>query len=260
MSTHSLSPTLAVSTWSLHRRLERPDVSLLQIPAEVAAHGLSALEVCHFHFPSVEDGYLADLRGAFESAGVQFLSLLIDAGDPTHPDPDERQKQVDMMAGWVDVAVKMGAARARVIAGDAAPSPETLEQSAAALTLLADQAEAGGVRLEVENWHLLLDQPAEVLWLLERMEGRVGLKVDFGNWPDDRKHRDLPLIAHLAETTHAKAHFPQAGTMDTDDFGRCLDICRAAGFAGPHSLIFDGPGDEWSSIDRIRDFVLSYNS
>ena len=229
MMVRSLSHSLAVSTWSLHRRLERPDVSLLQIPAEVAAHGLSALEICHFHFPSVDDGYLSELRGAFDKADVQFLSLLVDAGDPTHPDPAERARQLDMMAGWVDVAAKMGARRARVIAGDAAPSPKTLEQSAAALTWLADRAEAGGVRLE----------------------------VDFGNWPDDRKHHDLPLIAHLAETTHAKAHFPQAGEMDTDDFGRCLSICRAAGYAGPHSLIFDGPGDEWRSIDTIRDFVLA---
>lgn len=254
----TLDPALAVSTWSLHRRLERPEIALLHIPAEVAAHGLSKLEICHFHFPSTDDAYLADLRGALSDASIDFLTLLVDTGDPTHPDPAERQRQLDMMAGWIDVAAKMGAKRARVIAGDAEPSEETLEISATGMRALAKRAEDSGVRLEVENWHRLLDRPAEVLWLLEKLDGKLGLKLDFGNWPNDRKHDDLPKIAQFAESTHAKAHFPKAGEMDTADFGKCLDLCHSVGFVGPHSLIFDGPGDEWDSLDMMRDFTQAH--
>ncbi len=249
------NPRLAVSTWSLHRAIDA-GTPLLDIPAQAAAHGIGNLEICHFHFHSTDAGYLNDLRGALENAGVTFLTLLIDTGDPTHPDPAERRRQLDTMGEWLDIAAQCEAKRARVIAGDAAPTAETMAISAAGLGELASRAESNGLRLEVENWHRLLDRPAEVVTLLERLEGRVGLKLDFGNWPGDRKYADLPQIAPLAETTHAKAHFTAPGQMDTEDFTRCLDICRNAGFSGPHSLIFDGPidgaQDEWASLEQIK--------
>ncbi len=86
--------------------------------------------------------------------------------------------------------------------------------------------------------------------------------LDFGNWRGERKYADLAQIAPLATSTHAKADFPAAGRMDRDDFTRCLDLCRDAGFSGPHSLIFDGPldadEDEWASLDQIRAAVTPY--
>jgi hypothetical protein len=94
--------------------------------------------------------------------------------------------------------------------------------------------------------------------LLEEMEGQIGLLLDFGNWKGDRKYADLAQIAPFAASTHCKAHFPEAGQMDQDDFTRCLNICRDAGFSGPHSLIFDGPGDEWDSLDQMQEIVLPY--
>ena len=73
---------LSISTWSLHRLLgplrltvwnaktgkhdtnehAQPLVHrLLELPAEAASRGYQALEVCHFHFPSLESDYLAQL-------------------------------------------------------------------------------------------------------------------------------------------------------------------------------------------------------
>lgn len=257
----TVNPQLAVSTWSLHRLIDA-GTPLLDIPAQAAAHGLGSLEICHFHFPTTDAGYLAALRGALSDAGVSFLTMLIDTGDPTHPDPAERRRQLDAMASWLDVAAQCGAKRARVIAGDAAPTDESMALSVDGMRELAARAEACGFRLEVENWHRLLDRPAEVLALLETLDGRLGLKLDFGNWPGPRKYDDLPQIARLAETTHAKAYFTAPGQMDREDFTRCLNICRDAGFAGPHSLIFDGPidgaQDEWASLDQIKAAAQPY--
>ena len=253
----NLNPRLGVSTWSLNKSLTA-GTPLLDIPAQIAAHGLGKLEVCHFHFPSTVPGYLAEFRAALEAAGVEFYTLLIDTGDLTHPDPAERARMIEMMAHWIEVAAACGGKRVRVIAGDAAPSAEALAVSKAGLTEVLRHADAHGIRVVVENWHPLLDHPAEVVTLMEDMQGRVGLKLDFGNWPGDRKHADLPLIAPLAEDTHAKAHFPAAGQMDRDDFTRCLDICRDAGFSGPHILIFSDPGDEWESLDQMRDVAHPY--
>ena len=252
-----LHPRLGVSTWSLHKSLTS-GTSLLDIPAQVAAHGLSKLEVCHFHFPSTDPAYLAEFRAALESAGVEFYTLLIDEGDLTHPDEAERERALALISCWIEVAAACGAKRVRVIAGDAPPSAAALALSVAGLTEVVRRADGCGVRVSVENWHALLDHPAEVLALLEAMSGRVGLKLDFANWPAARKYDDLAQNAPLAECTHAKAHFAGPGDMDRDDFSRCLQLCQNAGFAGPHILIFSDPGDEWPSLDLMHGAVLLF--
>jgi len=257
MSDMTLHSRLGVSTWSLNKSITA-GTPLLDIPSQVAAHGMGKLEVCHFHFPSTVPGYLAEFKAALEAANVEFYTLLIDEGDLTHPDPDERARVVAMMAHWIEVAAACGGKRVRVIAGDAAPSVDALRMSEAGLTEVLRHADVHGIHVVVENWHALLDRPAEVVTLMEDMGGRIGLKLDFGNWPGERKFADLPQIAPLAECTHAKASFSAPGEMNRDDFTRCLDICRDAGFAGPHILIFDSPGDEWESLDQMREVVRPY--
>ena len=252
-----LHPRLGVSTWSLNKAITA-GTPLLDIPAQVAAHGLGKLEICHFHLPSTDTEYLEHLRGAMDSAGVELFTLLIDEGDITHFDPTERRKALTMVNDWVEVAAELGAKRVRVIGGYAEPSEPALHLSEAGFRSILRHAEDYEMGVVTENWHRLLDTPQAVRTLLERLDGRVGLKLDFGNWPDDRKHNDLPLIADLAECTHAKAHFPAPGQMDAADFTRCLGLCRDADFAGPHILIFSDPGDEWASLEQMRDAALPY--
>ncbi len=252
----SLHPRLGVSSWSLHKSLSS-GTPLLDIPAQVAAHGLSKLEVCHFHLPSIEAVYLARFRAALDAAKVEFYTLLIDEGDLTHPEAAERQNAIAGICRWIDVAAECGAARVRVSAGSAPPSPMSLQRSLSGLTEVCRYARNAGIGIVTENWHALLDHPAEVLSLLEALPGQIGLKMDFGNWAGTRKYDDLPKIAPLAVCTHAKAAFPAPGVMDEADFAHCLRICRDAKFTGPHILIFSDAGDEWESLDLMRDAVLT---
>lgn len=267
----TINPRLGVSSWSLNNSLTRGDFSLLELPGLAAQHGLGKVEICHFHLKSTDPGYLAELKAAHADAGVIFYTFLQDAGDITHPDPEIREQQIVGIERAIDVAWACGAERIRVIAGSAEPSSEAMSISVKALRRLAKYAVKRGVRVVTENWHRLLDHPAQVIELMEWTEGQVGLKLDFGNWPRDRKYTDLPQIARFAECTHAKADFnpipegrtvaadaPSTGVIDEIDFVRCLDICKAAKFGGPHILIFASPGDEWGSLDIMRDIAAKY--
>jgi sugar phosphate isomerase/epimerase len=265
---------LSVSSWSLHRALGDPEfygpehdqiplashgrgrITLLELPAEAAALGINTLEICHFHLPSRDPVYLAELRAALNEAGVQLFSLLVDAGDVT--DPVHGQRDLAWIRGWVPVAAALGAERMRVIAGKAEPLDEAVALSAVSLEALAREAGAAGVRLMTENWFRLLSRPEVVHTLFDRLDGRVGLCLDFGNWSGPTKYDDLAQIAPLAESCHAKAHFG-AGDPDAEDYRRCLELTRAAGFRGPYTLIYDGPNaDEPAGLAIERELVRPY--
>src|SRR5690554_4870139 len=126
---------IAVSTWSLHRLLGTTyphdltsndvgqmqetygegDESLLGLPSVLANHGYHRLEIVSFHLRSRDPIYLGELRDQLKIADVTLQTLLIDAGDISHPEHGERDQA--WIASWIEIANELGAQNARIIAG-----------------------------------------------------------------------------------------------------------------------------------------------
>lgn len=266
---------IAVSTWSLHRLLGMTyphdlttfDVgpmeetygegteSLLGLPSVLANHGYHRLEIVSFHLRSRDPVYLAELRDQLRIANVRLQTLLIDAGDISHPEFGTRDQA--WIADWIETANELGADHARIIAGKQPPTRDALDRSIKALTALADGNSGSGVRLVTENWFDLLAEPAHVHYLLDKLDGRVGLLGDFGNWKGPDKYSDLRSIFGRAELCHAKGQFID-GDLDEADYGECVRLAEAAGYTGPYTLIFDSEiPSEWHGLAAERDFILN---
>ncbi|WP_375424884.1 sugar phosphate isomerase/epimerase family protein [uncultured Friedmanniella sp.] len=259
----------AVHSWSLFRTLgryvalgsmpsgaieERQEggLPLLELPAELARHGYTSTQLCHFYLPSLETGYLEELRAAFVEAGVELECFLVDDGDLTHP--VEGPAQLEWVSGWLDVAATLAPARARVVAGKQAPDATTLAHSADQLRELARRHPA--VRVVTENWHALLPDAASVNELLDRTAGEVGLLVDLGNWKGPGKYAELAAVAARAETCQAKVRTSASGEVDAEDYRACLGVLRDAGYDGPLALVYDGADpDEWNRLEDAAAIV-----
>ncbi|MEZ0164497.1 hypothetical protein AB2L27_06940 [Kineococcus sp. LSe6-4] len=50
------------------------------------------MQLCHFHLPHRDAGYLGGLGAALAEAGVELDALLVDDGDLTHPDEGPRHE------------------------------------------------------------------------------------------------------------------------------------------------------------------------
>lgn len=277
-------PQLSISSWSLHRALGEvynhyratpaprrdndnifAELTLLELPEKLAARGIHTLEICHFHLPSLDDGYLAELRGALAAAGVSLFSILIDDGDITHPDPAWREADMGWIRGWIEVAGKCGAAKARVIAGMQAADPTEpihdapqVQLSARQLLSLAGFAQDHNVAIITENFRELTATAAPLVAILQQCEGQIGVCADFGNFRGTHKYDDLAAILPYADSVHAKAQYVQPGQIEMGDFGRCLGLAQAAHFDGPYSLIFDGAGNEWGNVAQLQGAVGAY--
>lgn len=270
----SIQERIAVSTWSLHRMLGTTyphdlgthDIgavqetygegteSLLDIPSLLDNHGYHRMELVSFHLPSRDATYLGELRDQLDTCGVTLQTLLIDAGDITHPELGERDEA--WIASWIEIANQLGAQNARIIAGKQLPSTETLDRSIAALRRLAAGNAGSTVRLVTENWFDLLPSATEVNRVLDALDGQVGLLGDFGNWKGAGKYDELAKIFGRAELCHAKAGFID-GDLDAEDYGRCVDLAEAAGYAGPYTLIFDSEiPNELAGLAIERDFIV----
>ncbi|QFY62649.1 sugar phosphate isomerase/epimerase (plasmid) [Rhizobium grahamii] len=272
------SGRFAVSTWSLHRLLgpvyrysPDPDKSaarsepygpgngnLLDIPGQLASRGINRLEICSFHLESRSRAYCEELRDALAGSGVLLQTLLVEDGDPSDVQTAERDSR--WIADWAETAAHLGAERMRVIAGKQAPNEENLGRSARHLRQIADHAEAFGIRVVTENWFDLLPAPQQTNWLLDRLEGKVGLNGDLGNWSAPAKYDGLADIMRRAEICHAKANYDGQG-IDAADYRKSLEACRTAGYEGPYTLIYDSPffADEWDGILLQKEFIEQFH-
>lgn len=263
---------LSVSSWSLKRELGAPEFygvgdelpfrshrrdALLQLPAKLRDFGIQTLELCHFHLPSREENYLAELRDALQKSDIELWSFLIDSGDISHAENGAHDAQ--WIEDWFSVAQKLNAKNARVVGGRT-DGDGALQRACDAFRVLDVAAQTHNLRLLTENWSGVLATPNGVRELLETLEGRVGLCFDFGNWDalGEGKYDALQQIAPFAESCHAKAHFETNQNIDRRDYARCLDLLRAANFSGPFTLIFDSAGDEWRGLEIEREIVRSY--
>ncbi|MDF2960126.1 MAG: xylose isomerase [Paenibacillus sp.] len=271
---------LSVSTWSLHRLLgplrwtewdagtgkhttrmqEQPEeLTLLELPGEAARRGYKAVEVCHFHFPSTETAYLEQLREAFVTAGISFDTLLLDYGDLTTEDDIRHDADYALIRSWIDIASRSGAKQIRVIGGDAQPTDEeAIRKSAAALSELADYASAEGVRVITENFRPLTSTGASCLNLLGQAGDKVGFITDFGNFKLPSKYGEFAMTLPRSVSVHAKAQYDENGLPDEAEYRRCLETVKASGYNGAIVLIYDGPGDMWEGLERIRTIVHPY--
>lgn len=256
-----------VSTWSLHRTLGRfvaPDsavqggpfmegaaeprgLNLLELPEALRRHGYDSVQICHFHLPSTAPSYLAQLRTALRDSGITLEALLVDDGDLTDP---ARADHVEAWMGrWLEVATALGAARARLQVGRAAPAPDLIQACADRLLRLADAHPE--VRVVIENDKGTMRDAEAVQALLAATGDAVGFLIDTGNWQGPQAEEDLARVAALAETCHAKCRFT-GSEPDADAFRRALRILDDAGYGGPLALIYDDrDDDEWAKLEMV---------
>ncbi|WP_261300686.1 sugar phosphate isomerase/epimerase family protein [Paenibacillus andongensis] len=273
-------PFLSLTSWSLHRNLgplrwtrwdentftqitdtqDQPElISLLELPAVLAKKGFRSMEVCHFHFPDISEAYLQRLKQAFTEADLQFYTLLIEYGDISSSDDLRRQSDIAWIKGWIDIAARTGAERVRVIAGDAAPTDqEALQRSIDALRELSSYAAVQGVRVVTENFHTLTSIADNCLALLEGCGELLGLTSDFGNFKGTEKYGELAKTIPHSESIHAKAQTNANGYPDEAEFIRCMEVAKQAEYEGPFTLVYDGPGDMWEGIERVRQLTEPY--
>lgn len=271
---------LSVSTWSLHRELgplhwtvwdedenthrvnieEQPqNIKLTELPAMLQSKGFQAVEICHFHFQQTDSAYLQELQTALKKADILLHTLLVDYGDISSHDEIRSQQDLQLIKNWIDIAHEVGAERVRVIAGASSPDDdEALKRSVKHMNELVAYAKPLGVRIITENFDSLASTANNCVHLVQQSNEQIGLITDFGNFSGQTKYEDIAKILPYSDSIHAKAMFDADGKPNAEEFETCLNLLLKANYDGPITLIYDGPGDMWAGIERVKKIVEPY--
>jgi len=253
-----------------------------------AAFGVDAIETVAFQFTGgLADPELDAFAAALTTSGVRLLNVALDAGDLLDPDDGTRAADVAELKRWIERFSAMGAQFVRVNSGSpfsphagGTTPPDFL---VADLAELGDFAAAHGSRLLVENHGGASSAPEWMRGLLDAVGvARLGLLLDLGNFDAlldaagalafpapgvaaldpvvvlegadlSSVYTGIELLAPRAELVHVKAHHvDDAGMVRAIDVGRAIGILRAAGYAGPLTIEYEGDGgDPWVKSARV---------
>lgn len=239
--------------------IEPATIDLLDVPAKAASRGFRSFDLSNYHLPTIDSSYLAELRSAFEESKVELFQLLIDTGEVTSVDSDERNAGIAHIKFWMEIAVTLGARGVRYVPGDSEPTPERIRASGEAFRELFDFAADLGLKPATENYRHFNLKADDLLGVLEHSERDYGVIADFGNARGPNKFETLEKIMPRATSIHAWVEVDENGDILSDDYRRCLTIARDNGFDGPIMLqygypvdVFENTREVWARADELR--------
>ncbi|CAM4399253.1 hypothetical protein FHS16_001872 [Paenibacillus endophyticus] len=252
-------PYLSVRNWisSNEQQLER--ITLLDLPLEASMRGYQAVEICHFHFPSIQTSYLLRLKHAFLDSGISFDTLLLDYGDLSSDDRIKAKADFRYICEWIEIASIAGAKQIRIIAGEAlATDKAAMQRVARCLMELDEYAAMLETKVVLENFKTLTSSGDSCLRLLGQTNFQLPFITDFGNFSGKNKYKDLTMTVPFSVSIHAKPQYDENGQLDENDFMQCMEIARSAGYDGSYVLIHEGSGDAWMALEKVKHLVMPF--
>ena len=255
---------VGIAGWLYSQEIMRDkSMTLLQMPAACAAHGVAVVELCSSFFPSQQTGYLNELREALQDSGLSVWSIAVDMGNIAGEDAAARRTDIEGLKQWFYTASALGSRAIRINTGHA----DDAGAASRAIDAYRDLAETGrqaGVRLLIENHGGLSARSDGLATIIDGVDSEwFGTCPDTGNFYDTDWEAGMRVMAPRAYSCHLKlAHLEadrvQSWTDGNGDERRCdlkaaLSILDESGYTGPICLEreadFGGP----AKAESIRD-------
>ena len=232
-------------------------LTLLQVPEYYRERfGVRHLEFWSYHFESLENPYLVELRERVKAAGAALINVQVDVPyDLASADEAERQRSLATVRQWIDAAALLGSRAIRINPG----KPEgSVDQSIASLKEVNRYCQSKRLPLLTEN-HFGLEMNPDVHLRIREAAGprNVYTLPDFGNYPLDSMWESLAKIIPHAYAVSAKAvDFNAQGEHLSYDFDRCVRMCERAGFKGVYLVEQWSRKDQEFDAEKMADWLL----
>jgi sugar phosphate isomerase/epimerase len=249
------------------------EMSVGQWARQGADLGLDAIDISILFVKGFSASYLASLRREIEDSGIG-LTMVTTYPDFTHPDADERKRQLEQVGGYIEAAAALGAGYVRITSGQGhpeTPREQGMEWSIDGMTKALAFGKANNIQLVFENhakpgvWEYPdFDFPTDVFLELARRTEHTSLGINFDTanniaFGDDPQPVLKQVIAkvitvHAADTsTRGKLTHVLLGT-GLVPFLDLFRILRQAGWDG-WICMEEGSHLGRDGVDRAARFV-----
>jgi sugar phosphate isomerase/epimerase len=238
---------------------------LIRIAVETGTDGI---DMTVYWLPSTADDYLLSLRRLAYRNRVEIYGIgtRVQLAQPT---AELREKQLEELRKWLDVAQRVGATHIRVFGGQK-PAGATLEQAVgfAAETLKrgAELAGARGLILGVEDDGGITDYAKETIAIVKGADSPwAGMNLDIGNFKPPAVYDQIEMSIPYAVSTHIKTTLAldDGKTRGPFDMDRVFKMFAAHDYKGYMGLEFEATGDPATDVPmhlrKLKELAVKYS-
>ncbi|MBU3729423.1 MAG: TIM barrel protein, partial [Phycisphaerales bacterium] len=209
--------------------------------------------------------WVPELAGRARASRVTNRLIMCDGlGMVGDPDAGARAAAVRAHDRWMDVAAALGCMAIRVNARSEGDAEEQLKLCAEGLRALCDAARPRRLRVLVENHGGLSCDGGGVARLMRAVDmPECGTLPDFGNFTcadgtvADRYAGVEAMMPWAGAVSAKSGSFDAAGNETVIDYPRMMRIVRAAGYAGPVGIEYEGKSlGEVEGIEATKALLL----
>jgi sugar phosphate isomerase/epimerase len=229
-------------------RGDPPKLTLFDFVRDCADMGLEGTELTSYYFPEpTTHDYVRQLKRESFRLGLDVSGTAV-GNDFSLPAGPERQKQIDHVKRWIELAEILGAPVIRIFAGRVRKetSPEEAHRLiVAGFEECCDYAGKHGVHLALENHGGPTGTADGILTLVRDVKSPwFGVNLDTGNFHSEDVYAELAQVAPYAINVQVKVvvHGPD-GRKQPADFSRLAKILRDVHYRGYIVLEYEEPGD-----------------
>lgn len=262
-----MSVKLAISSYSFHRFGQGPEgaerPTFTEMIESCVELGLDGIELLGRHLGSTAPDDLRMMKRLAVENGIPIVAVSAHHNFVT-PDHEQRRREIDVVAQWIDVAHELGAPLVRVFGGRWATRPNFVEfmaangeepplpgyrdddgyaWSAEAFKIASYYAGRRGVTLALENHWGFTGTAAGVLRILRETASpwlKVVLDTGNFNFRPDQYAEMAELLPHTV-LVHAKTYVGGGIYYTAElDYRRIGRMLKEAGFRGYVSIEYEG--------------------
>jgi len=243
---------LSVSTYPFRTVISPHGMSLAQFAATIVdTFHVYGIEPWSRHFESIEPAYLAELKSAFDKAGVRVVNIPCDVRVTLCGSAEERDTSLATWRKWVDAALLIGSPSIRVHVPKG-KSPDDVSCAVDSLKAIAGYGAEKNVVINLENDNPGSEDPARVLKVIETVNSPYLRSLpDFCNSMqihDDAMYNARSLAAlfpHAFNISHVKDVEIVDGKSLRVDVDAIFALAKKAGYRGYFSMETEGSLDPY---------------
>ena len=265
---------LGCSSWSFHRLFEEGKIDQRRWIEKCADELLlDGIELLDFHFPSTNDTEIKRIKKLIVNKGltISCISVSNNFGAPTER---ARQKEVEKVKKWIQIAQKYGASILRIFAGWPGLAPWETNSSESnkideeklwcemitCIKECAKYAENTGIILAIENHNHkgFVKTADEVFRIMKEVNSDwVKLNLDTGGYQDG--YSAIEKTVNVSVHIHAKFFdINEEGSDQILDYNRIFNILNEKKYRGFISIEYEGKEREELAIPRIVKFLRQF--
>jgi L-ribulose-5-phosphate 3-epimerase len=254
--------------YSYRKALEAKTMTYEDLIRIAVETGTDGIDLTVYWLPGTSDADLLPLRRLAYKNRVEIYSIgtRVRLAQPTEA---LRQKELDELRKWLDVAQKLGATHVRVFGGDT-PAGATLDQAIGfAVETLKRGAESAGARgliLGVEDDGGITDFAKDTIEIVTRTNSPwAGMNLDIGNFKPPAVYDQIAISIPYAVSTHVKTEvtLDDGKTRAPVDLDRLFTMFAAQGFRGYMGLEYEADSDPAAVVPdylrRLKEYALKYS-